>query len=132
MISSTAAMCMAVGNVSLLDWDMLTSSLGCTGTFDPSTPPAISMARLEMTSLAFMLLWVPLPVCQTLSGKWSSSFPSETSRAAATISADFSGVILPRSALTWADASFRIPKARTRGVGIRSSPMAKWWSERAV
>ncbi len=64
VISSTAAMCMAVGKVSLLDWDMLTSSLGWTGSFEPSTPPAISMARLEMTSLAFMLDWVPLPVCQ--------------------------------------------------------------------
>ena len=75
MISSTAAMCMAVGKVSLDDWDMLTSSLGWTGSFEPSTPPAISMARLEMTSLAFMLDWVPLPVCQTLRGKWSSSLP---------------------------------------------------------
>jgi hypothetical protein len=28
-------------------------------------PPAISMARLEMTSLTFMLVWVPEPVCQT-------------------------------------------------------------------
>ncbi len=132
VISSTAAMCMAVGKVSLDDWDMLTSSLGWTGSFEPRTPPAISMARLEMTSLAFMLLWVPLPVCQTLRGNWSSSLPSDTSRAAAMISADFSGDILPRSALTWADASFRIPMARMSGLGIRSSPMGKWWSDRAV
>ncbi len=66
---STAAMCMAVGKVSFDDWDMLTSSLGWTGVFDPMTPPASSMARLEMTSLAFMLVWVPLPVCHTRSGK---------------------------------------------------------------
>ena len=123
---------MAVGNVSLDDWDMLTSSLGWMGTLDPITPPAISMARLEITSLAFMLLWVPLPVCQTLSGNWSSSLPSETSRAAAMISADLSGGSLPRSALTWADASFRIPMARMSGSGIRSSPIGKWCSERAV
>ena len=77
VISSTAAMCMAVGKVSLDDWDMLTSSLGWTGSFEPITPPAISMARLEITSLAFMLDWVPLPVCHTLSGKWSLSLPSE-------------------------------------------------------
>jgi hypothetical protein len=38
-----------------------------------------------MTSLAFMFVWVPLPVCQTLSGKWSSSRPSMTSSAAAMI-----------------------------------------------
>ena len=52
---------MAVGKVSFDDWDMLTSSLGWTGSFEPSTPPASSMARLEMTSLAFMFDWVPLP-----------------------------------------------------------------------
>ena len=48
------------------------------------------------------------------------------------MSADLSGDILPRSALTWADASFRMPMARIRGSGIRSSPIGKWWSERAV
>ncbi len=132
MISSTAAMCMAVGKVSLDDCDMLTSSLGWTGSFDPITPPASSMARLEITSLAFMLVWVPLPVCHTLRGNWSSSSPSDTSRAAVTMSADFSAAILPRSALTWAEASFRIPMARISGVGIRSSPIGKWWRERAV
>ena len=123
---------MAVGKVSLDDWDMLTSSLGWTGVFEPITPPASSMARLEMTSLAFMLVWVPLPVCQTLSGKWSSSLPAETSRAAATISSAFSGESLPRSALTRADASLRMPKARISGAGMWSSPIGKWSSERAV
>ncbi len=123
---------MAVGKVSLDDCDMLTSSLGWIGTFDPITPPAISMARLEMTSLAFMLVWVPLPVCQTLRGNWSSSFPPETSCAAATMRSDFSGDSMPRSALTSAAASLRIPNARIRGTGIRSSPIGKWWRERAV
>ena len=56
MISITAAICMAVGNVSFDDWDMLTSSFGCTGSFDPSSPPASSMARFEITSLTFMLV----------------------------------------------------------------------------
>ena len=32
-----------------------------------------------MTSLTFMLVWVPDPVCQTTSGKWSSSPPEATS-----------------------------------------------------
>ena len=31
------------------------------------------MARLEMTSLAFMLVWVPLPVCQMRKGNSASS-----------------------------------------------------------
>ena len=44
---------------------MLTWSLGWTGFFEPITPPSISMARLEITSLAFMFDWVPEPVCQT-------------------------------------------------------------------
>ncbi len=72
-------MYIAVGNVSFDDCDMLTSSFGWTGFLLPMTPPAISIARFEMTSLAFMLVCVPLPVCQTRSGKWSSSFPSITS-----------------------------------------------------
>ena len=59
---------MAVGKVSLDDCDMFTSSLGWTGTLEPITPPASSIARLEITSLAFMLVWVPLPVCQIWSG----------------------------------------------------------------
>ena len=41
--------------------DRLTSSFGWIGFFEPSSPPASSMARLAMTSLAFMLVWVPLP-----------------------------------------------------------------------
>ena len=54
-------MCMAVGNVSFDDCDMLTWSLGWTGFLEPMTPPLNSMARFEMTSLAFMLVCVPLP-----------------------------------------------------------------------
>ncbi len=60
-----AATCIAVGNVSFEDWDMFTWSLGCTGSLLPISPPASSMARFEMTSLAFMFDWVPDPVCQT-------------------------------------------------------------------
>jgi hypothetical protein len=52
----------------------------------PIVPPASSIARFEMTSFAFMFVCVPLPVCQTNSGKCSSSLPSITSSAAATMS----------------------------------------------
>lgn len=31
-----------------------------------------------LTSLAFMLLWVPLPVWNTTKGKWSTNFPEMT------------------------------------------------------
>lgn len=67
LISTTAAMCIAVGklrdallsgpaleshagtHVSLLLWLMFTWSLGWTGFLEPSSPPRISMARFEMT-----------------------------------------------------------------------------------
>ena len=54
------------------DCDLLTSSFGWIGVFEPISPPAISIARFEMTSLAFMLVCVPEPVCQTRSGKCAS------------------------------------------------------------
>ena len=56
---------MAVGKVSLDDCPMFRSSLGCTRPLPPISSPSIWVARLAMTSLAFMLDWVPLPVCQT-------------------------------------------------------------------
>ena len=62
-------MCIAVGKVSLDDWPMLQWSLGWTGFLEPISPPRISIARFETTSLAFMFDWVPEPVCQTTSGK---------------------------------------------------------------
>lgn len=51
------------------------------------------MARLEMTSLEFMLDWVPEPVCQTTRGKWSSSLPSATSAAACWIACPILGSV---------------------------------------
>ena len=103
---------MAVGKVSFDDWPRFTSSLGWTGVFDPITPPAISIARLEITSLAFMFDCVPLPVWNTTNGKWSSSFPAITSSAAATMSFTLSAGSCPRSPLARAAAFLRIPSAR--------------------
>ena len=84
-VSSAAAMCIAVGKQSFDDWLMLTWLLGWTGVFEPISPPRISIARFEITSLAFMFDCVPEPVCQTTSGKCWSSLPSITSFAALTI-----------------------------------------------
>ena len=125
---------MAVGNVSLELCDMFTSSLGWTGFFDPISPPASSMARFEMTSFAFMFDWVPDPVCHTYSGKWSSSVPSMTSSAAATMRSALSGGSLPSSRFTCAAAFFRIPNARITSIGMCSvgPPIEKWCSERWV
>ena len=79
-------MCIAVGNVSFDDCDMFTSSFGWIGFFEPRSPPASSIARFEITSLTFMFVCVPLPVCQTESGNSSSSLPAMTSSAARTMS----------------------------------------------
>ena len=71
-MASTAATCIAVGNTSLDDWLMLTSSFGWTRRPSPRGPPSNSLARLASTSLTFMLVWVPDPVCQTTRGNSSS------------------------------------------------------------
>ncbi len=109
---------------------MLTWSLGCTGDFEPILPPSISMARLEITSLAFMLDWVPEPVCHTTSGKWSSSLPSITSWAAATMALPTFLSSLPSAMLVSAAARLTMPSALTTGAGWRSQPMRKLPMER--
>ena len=131
-ICSTAAIAIAVGNVSLDDWLRLTSSFGWTGVFEPRTPPRISIARFAMTSLAFMLVWVPLPVCHTTRGKCASSFPAMTSSAASMMAAAFSRGRARRSRLTMAQAFLSIPNARISSVGKRSSPILKFSSDRSV
>src|SRR6266446_3699179 len=68
---TAAAMYIAEGNVSLDDCDMLTWSLGCTGVLLPRGVPASWLARLDITSLTFMLNCVPLPVIHTCSGNMS-------------------------------------------------------------
>ena len=124
---------MAVGKVSFDDCDMFTWSLGWIGFLEPITPPASSMARFEMTSLAFMLVWVPLPglpdaqrelVVERALGHLAGRLLDEGGQLV--------GSSLPRSRLTLAEAPLRIPKARISGLGIVSVPMSKWCSERCV
>ena len=62
VIASVAATWIEVGNVSLLDWLALTWSLGWT------SRPSARVARVAITSLAFMLLDVPEPVWKTSIG----------------------------------------------------------------
>src|SRR4051794_20942510 len=130
--SSTAAMFIAVGNVSFDDCDMFTWSFGWTGVLEPISPPLSSMARFEITSLTFMFVWVPEPVCQTKSGKWSASVPAMTSSAAATIGSQVSRGIFPRSQFTIAAAFLSTAMARITAVGMRSSATEKWCSDRSV
>ena len=120
---------MAVGKVSFEDCDIFTSSLGCSA-FLPSS----SFPRLAMTSLAFMLDWVPLPVCQTTSGKCPASAPEITSSQAASIAPSFSSVIFSGRRMWFARAAafLRIPNAWTISSGMRSVPMRKFSRLRCV
>ena len=90
------------------------------------------MARLEMTSLAFMLDWVPEPVCQTTSGKWSSHLPAATSEAASAIGWPSAGSSAPSAMFTSAAACLMTPRARTMATGCFSQPIGKLMTERWV
>ena len=57
----------------------------CTGEWLPSGSPRCREIRLLITSFMFMFVWVPLPVCQTLSGNWSSCWPLAMVSAASAI-----------------------------------------------
>jgi hypothetical protein len=92
----------------------------------PISPPRISIARFEMTSFAFMLVWVPEPVCQTTRGKCSISVPSMTSSAASVMACAMRASSAPSLALASAAAFFWIPSARTSGTGMRSPPIRKF------
>ncbi len=132
VVSITAAMCIAVGKVSLEDWLTLTWSFGWTGVLEPISPPRISIARLAITSLAFMFDCVPEPVCQTASGKCSSSLPSITSCGGLRDRVGEFPVELAEFALDSAAAFLTTPSARTTGTGIFSVPIGKLASERPV
>ena len=62
-MATAAATWMAVGKTSLVLWPRLTWSLAWIGFSGlKRSPPESSIARLAITSLAFMLLEVPEPV----------------------------------------------------------------------
>jgi hypothetical protein len=102
-----------------------------------------------MTSFAFMLDWVPEPVCHTTSGKWSTSLREATSSAACWMALPSFGsascqpcslklvqasVPSPNFMLTVAAAPFKMPNARTIGGGMRSWGwlILKFSSDRSV
>ena len=87
---------------------------------------------LETTSLTFMLLWVPDPVCQTETGNCASNSPPTTRKAAAAMASDVGASSKPRSRLTQAPAHLTQASAWTTGNGMRCSPMAKNLRLRAV
>ena len=124
-IDTAAATWIAVGNTSLLDWPRLTWSLGCTGSREPRSPPRSSIARLAMTSLAFMFVDVPLPVWKTSTMNSSSSAPSMTSCAARMIAPARSSSSRPSSRLTIAACCLMRPMARMNPRGRRRSLIGK-------
>ena len=102
--ASDAATWIAVGKVSLEDWEALTWSLGCTSTPARAASDAI-------TSLAFMLELVPEPVWKTSIGNASSWSPAATSSAAVSMARAGSASSTPSSPLTQAAAALTSPIA---------------------
>ncbi len=86
-----------------------------------------------MTSLAFMLVWVPLPVCQTDEREVVVELAVDDLVGGAAISVGAPlGRGAPSSALTRAAAFLTRPSARIISRGMRSSPIRKLSRERAV
>jgi len=79
-----------------------------------------------------MLVCVPLPVCHTTSGNCASWRPARISSAACSIRRAISAGSSPLRACTRAAAFLISASACTMAIGMRSSPMAKWCSERWV
>jgi hypothetical protein len=117
---------MADGNTSFDDCDALTSSFGWTGR------PSRSLARLAMTSLAFMFELVPDPVWNTSIGNWSSCSPAATSAAAASMAAATSPSITPREALAAAAAPLMRPKAEISDRSSTTPETGKFSTARCV
>ena len=117
---------------SLDDCPRFTWSFGWTGEREPITPPMISMARLDMTSLAFMFVEVPEPVWKMSTTNSESSLPSATSCAAAAMAAEMSESSRPRSAFVCAAASFTLAMARMNDLGNRRSLIGKLTTARIV
>ena len=115
----TAAMCIAVGNVSFEDCDIFTSSFGCSSFF-----PVTALPRFATTSLTFMFDCVPLPVWNTTSGKFPSSCPARISSHAREMAAHFSSVMRCGTSARFASAAafFNMAKARRISSGIVSWP----------
>ena len=98
---------MAVGNTSFQLCDRFTWSFGWTGRARSRRPWTIWAARLAITSLTFMFVCVPLPVCQTDRGNSASWRPEgeldrrHAARIAAELGADLVKVTYTGSAATF-------------------------------
>ena len=113
------------------DCPRFTWSLGWTA-FEPRPSPSNSPARFAITSLAFMLVEVPEPVWKISTTKCSSSFPSATSSAAATMAPAIFASSSPKSWLVSAALRLISPSARMNEREKRRSEMGKFSTARIV
>ena len=132
LVSIVIAICIAVGKTSLVDCDLFTWSLGCTGVLDPFFPFKSSIALFEITSFTFILVWVPDPVCHTFRGKLSSSFPIITSWEALIIA--FAIFALMSLSFLWTIAAdFFIIAIDLINIGLTfTSPISKYFFDLSV
>ncbi len=129
IVSSWAETRMAVGITSLELCPRLTWSLGCTAVL-PALP--LWLARVAMTSLAFILDEVPEPVWYTSIGKCWSWAPMATSVAADWIALPTPLGSRPRPVLTSAAAPLIKPSARMKARGMRCPDTGKFCTARWV
>ena len=114
---------------------MLTWSFGWIGSFEPSSPPASSIARFAMTSFTFMFVCVPEPVCHTHSGKCSSSVAVDDLVGGGD---DQVGQRAVEQARAGVRQRGRLLEERERADDLdrhpvaAGSPIEKWWSDRWV
>ena len=99
--------------------------------------PRSRHTRLAITSLAFMLVLVPLPVWKMSTGKWRSSppwsfRPSTIAAQARSMAAARSPSTRPSSAFALAHADFRTPYARTIDMGTGRPLIGKLSTARCV
>ena len=123
---SVAATWIVVGNTSLLLCEALTWSFGCTSI------PEARVARVAITSLAFMFELVPDPVWNTSIGNWASCAPAATSSAAAAIAAARSSPSTPIRAFTRAAAPLTSPRARICARSMPRPEIGKFSTARCV
>ena len=119
-------MWIAEGNTSFEDCDALTWSLGCTSW------SSRRLARVAMTSLAFMLLDVPDPVWNTSIGKCASWSPRATSAAASWIASASEGSSTPSWPLTVAATPLIEARAPISSRSIGMPEIGKFCTARCV
>ena len=105
---------------------MLTWSFACTGR------PSVRVARVAITSFAFMLLDVPEPVWNTSTGNWPSRSPAATCFAAEANAALGHLPADVAAAIGSAAAALISPSARRNPRGMGSPEMGKFCTARQV